>query len=109
MIDTTKLTDQQKWGLLYLMQNENSIITIQNNAVEERNKNVPRDVPLLEKKELWTLETFAEYKLLEIANNAYNQLVFHKEQMALQLFRSKTPEEQEAIVAQLQIPDVIKE
>jgi len=35
-------------------------------------------------------------------------LIAYKEQVALAMFRSLPPEQQEALVAQLQIPDVVK-
>ncbi len=109
MVDISQLNDKQRWGLLYLMQQENAAIAQHNSTVEQRNKVRLHDQPLIEPKPEFTLETFAPYKLIQLAEQAYSQLVSFKEQEALRLFRVKSPEEQAAILVQLQVPDVLKE
>jgi len=82
------LTKEQLWGLQYATQNHNA--------------SLPEDAEKL------SVEQFTEKVVGEIANSHYHQLIQYKEQVALQMFRSLPPEQQEALVAQFQIPDVIK-
>lgn len=87
-MDLSKLTQEQLWGLQYATQNHNASLS--------------------EEVEPLTVEQFTEKVVGEIANNHYQQLIQYKEQVALQMFRSLPTEQQEALVAQFQIPDVIK-
>lgn len=104
-----QLTQEQRWGLAYLLQLHNAAIEASNEGIDARNQFKPRSEPLEEPKPLLTLEQFAVAKLCETADMGYQQLIAFKEQEALRLFRSKSPEEQAAIVAKLQIPDVLTE
>lgn len=83
------LTKEQTWGLQY--------------ATQLHNASLPEgDTPL-------TVEQFTDLTIGQIADNHYRNLIQYKEQVALTMFRSLPPEQQEALVAQFQIPDVIKE
>jgi hypothetical protein len=87
MIDLTQLTREQLWGLQFA--------TMQTNAA------------LPEGSEPTTPEAYAEVVFRQACDSYYAQLIQHKTQMALNLFNSLSPEQQEALVAQLQIPDVL--
>ena len=82
------LTQEQTWGLQYATQEHNARLS-------------ESDTPL-------AVEQFTEVVVGQIADNHYRQLIAYKEQVALTMFRSLPPEQQEALVAQFQIPDVIK-
>lgn len=103
------MNKQQTLGFMFLMQNENNSIKFQNEYIMQQNNQLPRDIELMPLRELYTIEIFIDKKLQEMGDSAYNQLVSYKEQMILQLFRSKTPEEQTTVFEQLQIPDIIQE
>ena len=109
MLETLVLTQEQQWGIAYLVQLHNEDAQRYNATVAERNKFLPRDQPLFEERPLVDTEAYLAKRVEEIANQGYQQLITFKEQEALRLFRSKSPAEQAAIVEQLQIPDVLKE
>ena len=102
------MTEQQQWGLAYLTQLHNDGVAQRNANLVERNRFVPRDQPLMEPEEELSVEEYVAKRTVELANQGYQQLISFKEQEALRLFRAKTPEEQAALVAQLEIPDVLK-
>lgn len=106
---TVTLSQQQQWGIAYLVQLCNAEAAIYNASLPDRNRFIPRDEPLLEERPLLDNESYILRRILEIANQGYSELISFKEQEALRMFRAKSPEEQEAIVKQLQIPDVLKE
>jgi hypothetical protein len=87
-MDLTFLTQEQLWGLQYATQNHNA--------------ELPEGVEPL------TVEAFTENVIRDVAENHYRNLISYKEQLALAMFRALPPEEQEALIAQFQIPDVIK-
>ena len=103
------LSQTQQWGIAYLVQIYNVEAERHNATVAERNRFLPRDQPLLEERPLLDAEAYAELRIKEIANQGYQQLIAFKEQEALRIFRAKTPEEQAALLEQLQVPDVLKE
>lgn len=82
------ISQEQTWGLQYATQNHNAAL--------------PEDAETL------TVEQFTAMVVGQIADNHYRQLIQYKEQVALQMFRALPPEQQEALVAQFQIPDVIQ-
>lgn len=83
-----ELSQEQTWGLQYATQEHNARLS------EE-------ETPL-------TVEQFTADAVGQIADNHYRQLIAYKEQIALAMFRSLPAEQQEALVAQFQIPDAIK-
>lgn len=85
MVDLTQLSEEQIWGLEY--------------ALQLHNQN-------LEEKVL--LQDFVDQIVKDVADNHYRNLIQYKESVALQMFRSLSKEQQEGLVAQFQIPDVIK-
>ena len=85
MVDLTQLSEEQTWGLQY--------------ALQSHNQN-------LEEKVL--LQDFVDQIVKDVAENHYRTLIQYKESVALQMFRSLSKEQQEGLVAQFQIPDVIK-
>ena len=103
------LSQTQQWGIAYLLQLYNAERERYNATVADRNRFLPRDQPLLEERPLLDEETYAAKRIAEIADQGYQQLIAFKEQEALRLFRAKSPEEQAALVQQLQIPDVLQQ
>jgi hypothetical protein len=102
-----QLTQEQIWGMEYLRKIHNEQAESSNATLEQRNRFVPRDQPLEEPKPLLTPEEFALRKLSESADMGYQQLLAAKEQEALRLFREKSPAKQAALLAQLNVPDVL--
>src|SRR5690349_6313605 len=109
MLETLTLTQEQQWGIAYLVQLHNEEVEKYNATIAERNRFMPRDQPLLGERPLIDDDGYLAKRITEIAQMGYQQLITFKEQEALRLFRAKSRAEQEAIVAQLQIPDVLKE
>ena len=102
------LTQTQQWGIAYLLQLYNAESERYNATVEDRNKFLPRDQPLLEERPLLDEESYVAKRMAEIADQGYQQLIAYKEQEALRIFRSKPLEEQAALLEQLKVPDVLK-
>jgi len=102
------MTQEQQWGLAYLAQVHNESIEQSNTRAEARNSLMHPDEVKIKIQALLTVDSFVEKRTSEMADEGYRQLISFKEQYALQLFRSKTPEEQDSLVALLQIPDVLK-
>ncbi len=84
MIDLTKLTQEQQWGL----------------AFETKQFNEGKE-------EAISVQEYAESRIKQICNDGYKALLNHKTQMALSMFQALTPEQQAALVAQLGVPDVL--
>jgi len=87
MVDLTQLSEEQNWGLEY--------------AVQLQNENLPEEEQI-------NVQDFINQVVRDIGDNHYRNLIQYKESLALQMFRSLSKPEQEALVAQFQIPDVIK-
>lgn len=85
MVDLTQLSEEQTWGLEYALQ-------LYNQNLEEK----------------VLLQDFVDQIVKDVAENHYRSLIQYKESIALQMFRSLSKEQQEGLVAQFQIPDVIK-
>lgn len=101
------LTQEQQWGLAYETQLSNDQVDAQNEQITQQNRFVPRDQPLLPLKVKQTVEQYVLSKLATIGDQAYSRLISYKEQQALTMFRSLSPAEQAALVAQFGIPDVL--
>ena len=96
-VDLSQLTQEQLWGLQYATLQANGPIQAANEALPEGE----------EPKPLFTDASYAEMIFKSACDSYYQQLVEHKKKSALQMFDSLTPEQQAALVQQLQIPDVL--
>jgi hypothetical protein len=97
MIDTTKLSQEQQWGLAFAAQQANA-------AIEQANSGKPES----EQQALFTPESYAEFVFRGACDSYYAQLIDFKKASALALFNAMSPEEQAALVDQLGIPPVLK-
>lgn len=104
MIDLTQLTQEQQWGVEYACLEANKPIQAENEATEKANETAEEQKPL---KPLYTPASYMEHVIRVACDSYYSQLVESKKKMALNLFDSLTPEQQQALVQQLQIPDVL--
>ena len=84
MIDLTKLSQEQLWGLAF--------------ATKQWNEG--KEVKLSE-------QEYANKRFSDICNDDYKALLNYKTQMALAMFQAMSPEQQAALIAQLGIPDVL--
>jgi hypothetical protein len=103
-----KLTQEQKRGWQYELQQHNAGITAANERLNEPNSILPEGVEPQEPAPLLTMDEFLLLRLRQIGDGAYATIIRIKEQQAIEMFRSLTPEQQAALVAQFQIPDVLK-
>ena len=102
------LTQEQQWGWAYLHQEHGKLIDRQNAAIDEANSLLPEGVdpqPYVIKP---TLEQFVGQRLAAIGDEGYRQILRVKEQAALQMFYSLSPEQQAALIEQFQIPPVLQ-
>lgn len=87
MIDTTKLTQEQQWGLTFAVKQLNDA------KAEGENDVTPQE--------------YAERVLRGACDSYYAQLIQYKTNSALAMFAAMPPEQQAALIAQLGIPDVL--
>lgn len=104
MIDLSQLTQEQQWGVEYACLEANKPIQAENEATEKANETADEQKPL---KALYTPASYLEHVIRVACDSYYSQLVESKKKLALNLFDSLTPEQQQALVQQLQIPDVL--
>ena len=114
-MDITKLTQEQQWGLAYKCQTANeqakrqsTFIVGQNARIEKENENLIEKRPLLPVPKELTVEEYLLAQLAQMGNEGYSALIAVKEQSALKMFRSMSPEQQAELVKQFAIPDVLK-
>jgi hypothetical protein len=96
VIDTTQLTQEQQWGLTYAMRLANETIEAENS-----NKPVEEQSPML------TESDYAEQILRGACDSYYSALLEAKKKMAWERVNAMTPEQQAALLAQLEVPDIL--
>ena len=96
-VNLTDVPNEILWGAQYLAKRANDIIADRNSRLPEGAQPEPLKTP----------EQILEELVGEECLRSYSQLVSHKEQVALAMFRSLDPQQQEALIAQFQIPDVL--
>jgi len=108
MIDLNQLTQEQRWGVDFATLEANKPIQTENEQIKASNASAKQadKKPL---KELFTPQSYLESVMRSACDSYYKQLVDFKKKSALQMFDSLSPEQQAALVAQLQIPDVLPE
>lgn len=104
MIDLTQLTQEQRWGVEFATLEANKPIIAENEQIEKANETAEEPKP---PKPLFTPQTYMEHVIGVACDSYYKQLIESKKKMALNMFDQLTPEQQAALVAQLQIPDVL--
>ena len=106
MIDLTQLTQEQRWGVDFATLEANKPIVTENEQITASNANLPVEdqKPL---KDLFTAQTYLEHVMKSACDSYYKQLIDYKKKNALAMFDALSPEQQAALVAQLQIPDVL--
>lgn len=95
---TTNLTQDQVWGVQFVIQGLNTTIEKQNESLKEDE----------EPKPLWSPQSYIQHVIGVATDSYYQQLLDHKKKSALQMFEGLSLEQQAALVAQLGIPDVIR-
>ena len=108
MIDLSQLTQEQRWGVDFATLEANKPIVTENEQITASNASLPvgEQKPL---KDLFTSQSYLEHVIKSACDSYYAQLVEFKKKSALQMFDALSPEQQAALVAQLQIPDVLPE
>ena len=104
---TTTLTQEQVWGVQYVLQYVvNPPIIAENEQITERNLDKEEaDKEAL--KPLHTEESYIKFVISSAADDYYKQLLKYKKDNALKMFEGMTAEQQAALVAQLGIPNVL--
>jgi hypothetical protein len=96
MIDLTNLTQEQQWGLTYATKLANETIEAGNAGKAENDQQ-----PLLSDSQ------YAENVFRGACDSYYVALVEAKKKSAFELFDALPPEQQAALLNQLQVPDVL--
>lgn len=107
MID--KLTQEQQWGWAFWLQDHNDSIDRQNAAIEEANSLVEDGGPIQPLLPKLTMEEYLAYRLAGIGNDGFAAINRIKWSKAQELFASLSPQQQEALIAQFNIPPVIRD
>jgi hypothetical protein len=105
IVNLGQLTQEQIWGIQYARQLANAPIAAENARIEYQNAQENTEIPLID---FLTDQVFIDNIVKKTCDSYFTQLIAYKEQMALDLFRALTPQRQEEILAELQIPDVIE-
>lgn len=95
---TTTLTQEQLWGVQFVIQTINAEIQAKNEQLRDDEEPTP----------LYTPESYIKYVIGMAADSYYKELIEYKKKSALQMFEGLSLEQQAALVAQLGIPDVIQ-
>lgn len=96
MIDLTKLTQEQQWGLSYALKLANEARVQQNLSLPVANK-----LPML------TNSQYAESMFRSACDSYYTSLIDVKRKSAMEKFNALPPAQQAALLTQLQVPDVL--
>jgi hypothetical protein len=117
MIDLTKLTQEQLWGVQYARQTRNEQLqgeiegaTNRNVWIKEQNaiRREEAQLPLEPVPTLYTDQSYADFIFAQQCNQWYSQLIAVKEQLVLNMARQLPKEQMEALLTQFGVPDVIK-
>jgi len=93
MIDLTKLTQEQRWGLAYANKLANEATA---SSGDQENP-----VPAL------TDGQYAEKVFRAACDSYYANLIAFKKKLAMEVVDSLSPAQQDALLAQLNVPDVL--
>lgn len=107
MVDLSQLTQEQVWGVEYACLKANEPIVAENERITQENTNLPAGQSPKPLKDLFTSQSYIDGVLKSACDSYYKQLVEYKKQKALTMFDALSPAEQAALVAQLNIPDVL--
>lgn len=106
MID--QLSQEQQWGWAFLLQEHNKGIDRQNEAIDEANSLLPEGGTPQPHVEHLTMEQYLRLRLEQIGDAAMVEINRIKWDTAKQMFNSLPVEQQEALIAQFQIPPVLQ-
>lgn len=106
MVDLTQLNQEQRWGVDYACLKANEPIVAENERITQENTLLPDNEkkPL---KPLLTSQSYIDGVVRSACSSYYKQLIDFKKTNALAMFDALSPEQQAALVAQLNIPDVL--
>jgi len=107
MIDLSQLSQQQLWGVEFATLQANKPIIAENEQITSSNANLPEGEEAKPLKDLFTSQSYVESVIRSACDSYYKQLFDYKKQNALAMFDALSQEEQDALVAQLGIPDVL--
>jgi hypothetical protein len=86
MIDLNQLTQEQRWGLQFVVMQENAF--------------GGRDEP-------WTEESYLKNVICSACDSYYQQLLEHKQKVTIETFYSLSVERQSSILSQLGVQDIL--
>ena len=117
IVDLTRLTEEQLWGIQYARQTRNEQLereiegaNSRNVFIVEQNKVRREDdqLPLEPVPTLYTDQSYADFMFVQQCDQWYTQLIAVKEQLVLNMARQLPKEQMEALLQQFGVPDVIK-
>ena len=99
MIDISKLTQEQLWGLEFVVSQRNAEIKAQNDAIPENSEQEP--------KPLYTRAGYLEFVIRSTCDSYYSECLKHKEQMATDAAKQLPAEALQALFQQFGVPDAV--
>ena len=102
------MTQEQQWGLEYLLQLHNEGIAARNATLADRNRMIPRDQPLLEPEKELTVQEYIDLEVSRMGDRGYQQLVARKVELTREAFAQASPEQQTELLTMLGVPDILK-
>lgn len=84
MIDLTKLSQEQMWGLEFVVSQRNAEIKARNDAITEDSEQKPTP--------LFTRSSYLEFVIKSSCDDYYRQCLAHKEKTNLDLAKQLPPE-----------------
>lgn len=99
MVDITKLTQEQMWGLEFVVSQRNAEIKAQNDAIPEGSDQEPTP--------LFTRTGYLEFVLKSWCDDYYRQCLAYKERTNVELAKQLPPEVIESLLQQFGGKDAI--
>ena len=99
MIDISKLTQEQLWGLEFVVSQRNAEIKTRNDAILEKSKQEPEP--------LFTRAEYLESIIRLTCESWYGECLKFKEQMATNAAKQLPPETLQALFQQFGVPDAV--
>ncbi len=108
LVNIDQLSQEQTWGLQFELQQVNQQIAQENLQAQAYNLTRQVSQPEREIKPEVMLKEYVNKVLTDRANQAYQNLVAHKQRIAIELFNAAPLEKQAEALSILGVPDIVQ-